>query len=747
MQISSVLKSHLVLADDTIAVALAKINENKARVVFVVTEGGYLLASFSDGDFRRWVTSSKFIDLDQPVSAAANVEVKKLEITALSRDIEKSFQSGISILPLVDKLGRIQKLAFAEGRGFQFAGRRISDDASAFIIAEIGNNHNGSLALAKELVDHALEAGADCAKFQMRDMSKLYVEGKGSAEAADLGVQYTLDLLNRFQLKHDELFQVFDYCKTRGLPPLCTPWDLTSLKLLEDYGMQSYKVASADLTNHELLRALAATGKPLFCSTGMSSEIEILQSVRMLKSVGATYALLHCNSTYPTPYKDVNLNYLPRLKEIADAPVGYSGHERGIAIPVAAVVLGARIIEKHLTVDKSMEGNDHKVSLLPEELRQMVQMIRAVEQSMGVASERVISQGEMINRESLAKSLVAARTLKKGEVISAADVNIRSPGQGLQPMYQEDLVGRTTSREIEEGTFFYPSDLKDAAAAKRHYNFRRSFGIPSRYHDYASLIEGTNLDLVEFHLSYRDLELDIEKYIKGEQACGLAIHAPELFGNDHILNLASDDEAYRAHSIKELERVLDVSRKLKKFFPKTERPVVVLNAGGFSTAAFLEARSRPGLYDRVGEALKAVNTSGLEIIIQTMPPFPWHFGGQSFHNIFISADEIVQFCEKYSFRICLDVSHSMMACNYFGWDLDKFVEQVAPYIAHMHIVDALGTDGEGVQIGHGDVDFHKLAEILNTRAPEASFIPEVWQGHKNGGEGFWHALEFLEPIL
>ena len=130
-----------------------------------------------------------------------------------------------------------------------------------------------------------------------------------------------------------------------------------------------------------------------------------------------------------------------------------------------------------------------------------------------------------------------------------------------------------------------------------------------------------------------------------------------------------------------------------------------------------------------------------------MPPFPWHFGGQSYHNLFVDPDEIKAFCEKYGYRICYDTSHSMMACNYYQWDLHEFTQKVGPYTAHMHIVDALGVDGEGVQIGKGDVNFDELADDLRRHAPGAQFIPEVWQGHKNQGEGFWHALNFLEKYL
>ncbi len=153
------------------------------------------------------------------------------------------------------------------------------------------------------------------------------------------------------------------------------------------------------------------------------------------------------------------------------------------------------------------------------------------------------------------------------------------------------------------------------------------------------------------------------------------------------------------------------------------------------------------MYKNVADSLKKVNQEGVEIIIQTMPPFPWHFGGQSYHNIFVDPKEISEFCETTGYKICFDVSHSQMACTYFKWDMDPFVDIVGKYIAHLHIVDALDVDGEGIQIGEGDVNFRDLSSKLNELAPGVSFLPEIWQGHKQHGYGFWQALDFLEEYF
>ena len=746
MLVTKDIKDYICFTEVSLTEALSKINKNNGRIIFVVSEHGTLVGSLSDGDVRRHLTSGADLDLSIAVHNVMNRKVKALPTGTNKSQIQKYFDKGIECIPLIDSARHLIQLAFQKSEGFSVGSRTISEGSPCFIIAEIGNNHQGDINLAKALVDHAVEADVDCVKFQMRNLSSLYKnDGKSNDVSADLGAQYTLDLLSRFQLCSESLVEVFDYAKSKGVLPLCTPWDLHSLKVLEDYGMEAYKVASADFTNFELLEAVANTGKPFFCSTGMSSEAEIKETVAFLDGLGANYVLLHCNSTYPTPFKDVNLRYLKRLREISGQLVGYSGHERGISVPIASIALGACIVEKHLTTDRGLEGADHKVSLLPGELKEMVTQIRNVEEALGShGKEREITQGELINRENLAKSLVAKVDITKGSVITRDLIEIKSPEQGLQPNRLADLVGVTANRDIKAGSFFYMTDIT-GQIEKRNYIFNRPFGVPVRYHDFRNICAGTNLDFVEFHLSYKDLEVDLCDFFGKEESIGFAVHCPELFANDHILDLCSDDAKYREKSVALLSRVIGITAHLNKYFPSTKRPVLVVNAGGWNRNGFIADSQKQRKYELVSDALKKVEQSGVTVAIQTMPPFPWHFGGQSYHNLFVSADEIVSFCrENPQVKICLDVSHSMMACNYYGWDILEFVRKVAPYNVHMHIVDAKGADGEGVEIGEGDVDFLALFQLLNEVNPDTPFIPEVWQGHKNKGEGFWSALEYLE---
>ncbi|WP_448585431.1 N-acetylneuraminate synthase family protein [Thermaurantiacus sp.] len=735
----------VLLSEESLLVALQKISANKSGILFLVGIGGVLEAVLTDGDVRRHILSQSALDVTQPAITAANRDYISLSSDTPPAEILTRLSDRIKAIPLVDAQGRIVAIARRTSAEILLEGRRIAEDAPTFIIAEIGNNHNGDPELALRLVDLAADAGADCAKFQLRTMTSLYANADPNSASEDLGAQYTLDLLARFQLKKEDMFRAFDRCRERNIVPLCTPWDHESLQELERYGLQAYKIASADLTNHDLLRAAASTGKPLFVSTGMSTEAEIEAAVSCLTEQGARFVLLHCNSTYPAPFKDVNLAYLSRLRRLAPGPIGYSGHERGIAVATAAVALGARVIERHFTVDRSMEGNDHRVSLLPDEFRAMVQAIREVEAAMGSGETRLISQGELINREVLAKSLVAAVPISRGTVITADMVMSRSPGKGLPPYRLADLAGKTAIRDFAPGDLFYPSDLEETQVSPRAFRFRRPWGVPVRYHDLDAMVAKAPMDLVEFHLSYKDLDLEPARLFGDRRyPCRFVVHAPELFAGDHLLDLCASDAAYRARSAAQLQRVVDRTRQLKPFFDGPDRPLIVVNPGGFTLDRPLPPAERLPLYERIAETLAGLDLEGVEIIPQTMPPFPWHFGGQRFHNLFIEAEEVVAFHDRYGYRVCLDVSHSALACNYLHRSFRDFLRKVAPITAHVHLVDASGVDAEGLQIGDGTIDFALVAEELDAGAPAASFIPEIWQGHKDGGAGFWTALDRLE---
>jgi len=745
MNLDREMSRYLVLDEASIREALQRIDQNDEGIVVCVDTTGLFLGVLSDGDIRRWLMTQASPDLDQAVGGIINRDAVSARFTDDTAKIETRFDQVVRLIPLTDTDGRCVAIARPRSAPYSISGRQIGAGSPCLLIAEIGINHNGSLDRALKMVDAAADAGADCVKFQLRDLTSLYSNaGDASDYREDLGSQYTLDLLTRFQLTVEEMYRALDHCRDRQVIPLVTPWDEASMDRLEEYGVDGYKTASADFTNHPFLRALTLTGKPLICSTGMTSESEIRESVELLIDKGAQFALLHCNSTYPTPFKDVNLRYMETLREIGGCPTGYSSHDRGISTCIGAAALGADILEKHFTLDKSMEGNDHRVSLLPAEFADLVAGVREVEEAMGRAKSRELTQGEMMNREVLGKSLVINVHLDAGDIIEEPMIDVRSPGRGLQPNRLSAIVGQPARRALVPGDVLYPTDISQTTLVARNYSFNRPVGIPVRYHDLDALRTRSNLDFLEFHLSYKDLEVDEANFFESPLDLDLVVHSPDLFEGDHLLDLSSPDDAYRKISIGHLQRVIDLTCRLDSWFDRSNRPLVVVSVGGFSQNAPIPEAEKADRYKQVAASLASLDLSGVEVIPQTMPPFPWYFGGQRFMNLFIDPDEITAFCLRHGYRMCFDTSHSKLACNHHNWSFTEFVQRVGPHTAHLHLGDASGVDGEGLQILEGEIDWRMLSSELSVLAPDASFIPEIWQGHKNDGEGFWRALEILE---
>jgi sialic acid synthase SpsE/sugar phosphate isomerase/epimerase len=624
---------------------------------------------------------------------------------------------------------------------FEIDGRRF-DGQNVFVIAEIGNNHNGSIELAKRLVDASIQVGADCAKFQLRNRQALYRTKADGSISEDLGVEYIQDLLSKVELSLEEHRQMRQYCADKGITYMCTPWDEPSVDVLSNFNVSALKLASADLFNPYLIKKAAALGKPLILSTGMSYEHEIVRAIEQLKGLGVPFALLHCNSAYPAPESDIQLPYLQRLYELHPV-IGYSGHERGTAISIAAVAIGACIIERHITLDRGMEGPDHLASLEPTEFKQLVDGIRQVEKAMQwVRPARHVSQGELLNRENLSKSIVAARPILAGESFTSDCFRIACPGQGLAPYKLDQLLGKISQRDLAQGDFLFESDLTGEVSKQRDFAFPLKWGVPVRYHDFQDFAKLIKPDLFEFHLSYRDLAVNPAEFLHVVDCTRLVVHAPELFENSELLDLASSDKAYLKRSIVNLQRVVDATLAIGKYFPRADSLLIVANVGGFSADAPFPLTQRLELYERFYTACSKIKFGRTELIPQNMAPFPWHFGGQRHQNIFMMPEELVEQAQTNGLRLCLDLAHLQMTCNHFGLNFHAALELLLPVTAHLHVTDASGTNGEGVVMGTGDVQWPQTWSSI-VRRPNISFIPEVWQGHKDHGAGFWFALDYL----
>jgi len=343
----------------------------------------------------------------------------------------------------------------------EFEGRRIGPGFPAFIIAEAGVNHNGDLNLAHQLIDRAAQAGVDAVKFQTFTAQKLVT---ALAPKAEYQLQNTgsdesqFEMLRRLELSPEAHADLWEYCREKGLLFMSTPFDEESVDFLDQLGMKIVKVASGELTNVPLLIRIAKKGRPMIVSTGMASLDEVEAAVRTVKQYNDQIALLHCVSEYPANPADVNLRAMQTMADNFDTVVGFSDHTLGIVAPLVAVALGASIIEKHFTLDRSLPGPDHRASLEPPELLKMVEGIRIAEAVLGDGRKQPTA-AELRTAGVVRKSLVAARDIPAGTILTVDLIAMQRPGNGLPPAMRENLIGRTVRISLKQGTPFTLENL------------------------------------------------------------------------------------------------------------------------------------------------------------------------------------------------------------------------------------------------------------------------------------------------
>jgi N,N'-diacetyllegionaminate synthase len=325
-----------------------------------------------------------------------------------------------------------------------------------FIIAEAGVNHNGSIELAKKMINAAVEAGAAAVKFQTFKAEKVITRYAPKAEyqkKTTTADESQLEMVKKLELDAAAHQTLIDYCKKRNIQFLSTPFDFESIDLLDELGLDIFKIPSGDITNLPYLRKIGALKKAIILSTGMADLGEIEDALDVLTGAGTRLediTVLHCNTEYPTPLEDVNLCAMLTIKDaFPGVNIGYSDHTLGIEIPIAAVAMGATIIEKHFTLDKNMEGPDHKASVEPDELKTMVRSIRNIEKALGSGTKKP-SPSELKNKPIARKSIVAARNIRQDEPFTEENLTVKRPGTGISPMRWDEMMGQRASKDYQQ---------------------------------------------------------------------------------------------------------------------------------------------------------------------------------------------------------------------------------------------------------------------------------------------------------
>ncbi len=735
----------------------------KSKLPVILVEDDFtVFGVLSSGDIGRFFSANPDLSVDKAeVEQIAN----KLPVIAHINDGYETIEAflrreKIKILPLIDGDRVLTKVASDEEAYLNLNNKIVKCGGRPYLIAEIGVNHNGSLDEAFLLIKSAAESGCDAVKFQHRS-NELY--NKKLLDSFDLGTQYIISQIEKTKLTLNELKDCVVYSRDLGLDVIITPFDNLALSEIKEFEqlLVAYKIASCDLTNYPLLEAVIREGKSIILSTGMSYEREIIQTNEFLKRRWINNAFLHCNSTYPCPAEDVKLSYIKRIRELTNTVVGYSSHDGKGFIPQAAITFGAAILEFHITKDHNKEGTDHLASIQIENLGRFVSNVHETYMAIGNSAPRKPSQGEMANRQTLGKSLAISRDLKKNYVLTESDLILISPGYGKNYDQRFQYIGKKLLTNCSKFTYLKDELFQnDSDSALLYEELKFAFdnlkkngyipGIPVRYHDFNRLMKLFNPPMVEFHMSDRDLSLDIKKFVRRNfKNLYLLVHAIEQYEDGFILDFASLDEEIVERSFREIERLIKHLDVLRKYFKDVEQIPIVINLGGFSKKKFLNSENKNKALDKVIISFNKLKKlyPYYEFLPQTMPPFPWHQGGRSYHNLLVDKENIKEFISRTESDICLDVSHSALGSFFLEKSFLQFCSDLNTYVKHIHLSDAMGNSEEGLEIGEGSIDFRKFHQIVTKKNKSIFLIPEIWQGHLNDGRKFANSLIKYNNII
>ncbi|MEJ2653030.1 MAG: N-acetylneuraminate synthase family protein [Gammaproteobacteria bacterium] len=604
--------------------------------------------------------------------------------------------------------------------------------SSIKIIAEIGINHDGLYERAAELIEAAAEAGVQAVKFQYRNLDNAY----SSTSSREIGDEILLNEIHRNYLPPEDLLRLGSMARDLGLEAGISFFDV---KDIDDFGEQIdafnfFKLPSAELTNTALIDAQMALGKHLYISTGCHSEAEIEQAFSRLAESGWTP--LHCISNYPVSLQNARLGYINYLRERWNRPVGYSSHDEYWETCLLALQYGVRVIERHITLDKSSEGLDHSSSSTPGEFAKIATFAREMDLLLAGDGPRVANQGELLNRQNLGRSYFAAKDLPVGHVLSEDDLSYRTPNVGLNRLDIDRFLGHplkqpvAKNESIVRSMFYARENLPDHVI---DFAKRSGLALPVRLHDLEGMQRQFPIGAYEFHLSFNEVLSDIDTQ-KIEKSNRYSIHLPDYINSTQLMDPFSRNATQREGSLDILERTVTLAERLQQR-TGTEVPIV----GSFSVVH----HSREDFFEQHAELLNQYRTRAVRVMPQWLPPIAWYFGGSVRLHAMNDLDD-AELLLRHGLPFCLDICHMIMGRNCYGFDAEELIDRLAPLVGHVHIADAAGIDGEGMPIGEGEPE--NLALFNRALGFAGLKVIEVWQGHLDQGAGFRKALMKLEEL-
>ena len=602
------------------------------------------------------------------------------------------------------------------------------DNGNVIVIAEIGINHEGLLDIAQELIAAAVKSGVDAIKFQYRNLENTY------ALKNEIGDEILSEEISRNYLSVNDIIELTNFAHECNVMVGISFFEVGDVidfgKKIEIFDF--FKIPSVEITNLTLINKLISFNRYVLISTGTADEATIRYSLSNLH--GDNWIPLHCISNYPTASYNSKLGYIQHLRDTWKRPVGYSSHDSNWSVNCAAILLGAQVIERHITLNKESKGLDHSSSSTSDEFELIIDFIRNKDRFLTGSGDRVPNQGELLNLQNLGRSFYAAKDLPVGSRVQAKDFKYLSPKIG----FGFELFASTESpvliKDIKAGEVLAPFYLKNRKVlSDRAIDFANSMnvGLPIRLHDFIEIHNIFHLQNYEFHLSYGEIGKlkDVNEFNK---TANYTIHLPDYCSANQLMDPFSLDVSQKEKSIDVMKKTLIFADKISAVIGK---PVGVV--GSFSVV-----NSTIEQFYLHYSNLLAKNTShNVNLVMQWLPPIAWYFGGSVELKVLNKFSDVTHLLE-HKINIVMDTSHLFMGKNYYGFDELGIVEKLKSQIGWFHISGASGIDGEGRGFSTLNQGERKLmSDILKSNKIK---IIEVWQGHLDNYFGFQNAIETLD---
>jgi sialic acid synthase SpsE len=599
---------------------------------------------------------------------------------------------------------------------------------SPYVIAEIGINHDGNKELALELIKGAAISGSNAVKFQYRNINKSYTKDNSNIE--ELGDALIKPEIIKNYIDPENIISLSKEAKKLNLDVGISFFSVEDVKDFCDLNFfDFFKVPSVEFDNKNLVNLLIAEEKPVYLSTGCQTEDNILKFLHEYEGF-QNWKLMHCVSNYPLSSRNCKLGYLKRLQKLCKRDVGYSSHDEDWENCLVSATLGATIIERHITKDKTFKGLDHTSSSTIEEFGRMCSILKNIPLMLLGDSPRALNQGELLNKQNLGRSVYASRQVESGECLGKNSIIERCPQVGITLNELQNYKNIPLKRKLlknEPITHSHFVETKDFETSLREGANKNLLSLPVRVHDFYNVHKKFNIKNYEFHLSFN--EILNKKYldINYPKECTYSIHLPDYIDSNNLIDPFSEDSYIKELSIRLIENTKEFAKILNDLTGKCVNIV-----GSFS----LCNHSKEIFYIKIKEMCDEFSDSQVKLLPQWLPPVAWYFGGSVDMNIFCSTED-VSFLKENKIDICFDLCHYFMGLSANLVSETDFYDLLT-LAKHLHIADSIGIDGEGIQIGQGDSRNRKfISEGLSTNNTK---VLEVWQGHLNNFDGFYNSI-------